>query len=78
LELLTHSQYVITALFPEADAYTQERARLARVLATVQAGELWIADRNFSTKGWRWEWHPCQATGRVREYEPRRFEPLWR
>lgn len=67
---------VITTLFPEPDAYTQERAWLCQVLATVQAGELWIADRNFCTKGWLWELHQRQAMGLVREHEQMRFEPL--
>lgn len=48
---------VITTLLPEPDAYTQERALLGRVLETVQPGELWIADRNFCTKGWLRELH---------------------
>jgi hypothetical protein len=67
---------VITTLFPEPDAYTQERALLGRVLETVQAGELWIADRNFCTKGWLWKLHQCQAMGLVREHDQMRFEPL--
>ena len=45
---------VITELVPSADAYTQERALLPAVLERVQPGELWIADRNFCTKGWLW------------------------
>jgi IS4 transposase len=67
---------VITTLFPEPDAYAQERALLSQVLATVQAGELWIADRNFCTKGWLWELHQRQAMGLVREHDPMRFEPM--
>jgi IS4 transposase len=67
---------VITTLFPEPDAYTQERALLDRVLETVQAGELWIADRNFCTKRWLWDLHQRQAMGLVREHEQMRFEPL--
>lgn len=35
--------------FPCEDAYTQERALLGNVVATVQPQELWIADRNFCT-----------------------------
>jgi hypothetical protein len=42
---------VITDLVPSEDAYTQERALLGEVLPRVEAGELWIADRNFCTKG---------------------------
>jgi IS4 transposase len=67
---------VMATLFPEADAYTQERALLGRVLETVQAGELWIADRNFCTKRWLWELHQRQAMGLVREHNQMRFEPL--
>jgi Transposase DDE domain len=67
---------VITTLFPEPDAYTQERALLGRVLATIQPGELWIADRNFCTKGWWWELHQRQAMGLLREHDQMRFEPL--
>jgi IS4 transposase len=67
---------VITRIVPEADAYTQERALLEQVLDTVQAGELWIADRNFCTKGWLWDLHQRQAMGLVREHEQVRFEPL--
>jgi hypothetical protein len=37
--------------FPCEDAYTQERAVLEEVLETVQPKDLWIADRNFCTRG---------------------------
>jgi hypothetical protein len=40
---------LIVDLVPSVDAYTQERVLLPAVLARVQPGELWIADRNFST-----------------------------
>jgi hypothetical protein len=36
--------------FPCEDAYTQERALLDDVLATVQANDVWIADRNLCTR----------------------------
>lgn len=67
---------VITTLFPEPDAYTQERAMLGRVLAIVQAGELWIADRNFCTKQWLWDLNQRQAMGLVREHDQMYFDPL--
>lgn len=67
---------VITTLLPEPDAYTQERALLGRVLETVQPGELWIADRNFCTKGWLRELHQRQAMGLVREHDQMHFELL--
>jgi hypothetical protein len=46
---------VIVDLEPSADAYTQERAVLPAVLERVQPGELWIADRNFCSRGLLWE-----------------------
>jgi len=36
--------------FPCEDAYTQERALLDDVLATVQPNDLWIAERNLCTR----------------------------
>jgi hypothetical protein len=42
---------VITTLFPEPDAYTQERALLGRVLETVQAGESPLGN-TYSQRGW--------------------------
>ena len=38
-------------VFPCADAYSQERSLLLAVLETVQANDVWIADRNFCTTG---------------------------
>jgi len=38
-------------VFPCEDAYTQERRLLPQVLKTVDASDLWMADRNFCTTG---------------------------
>ena len=38
-----------TDIFPCEDGYTQERSLLPEVLDTVEAGDLWIGDRNFCT-----------------------------
>jgi hypothetical protein len=38
-------------VFPCEDGHTQERALLGGVLETVQPDDLWIADRNFCTRG---------------------------
>jgi len=38
-------------VFPCEDAYAQERSLLDRVLPTVQAGDCWVADRNFCVSG---------------------------
>lgn len=67
---------VITDMVPSEDAYTQERALLSEVLPRVQAGELWIADRNFCTQGFLWGLHQRGAVSLVREHEQLRFKPL--
>jgi hypothetical protein len=38
-------------VFPCEDGHTQERALLDQVLATIEANDVWIADRNFCTLG---------------------------
>jgi Transposase DDE domain len=43
---------LVTDVFPCEDGHAQERALLGPVLASVQAGELWMEDRNFCTVGW--------------------------
>jgi hypothetical protein len=67
---------VITDCVPCEDAYTQERALVPEVLTRVQAGELWIADRNFCFKGFLWALAQRGAVGLVREHEQIRFTPL--
>jgi DDE family transposase len=41
---------LIVDVFPCEDGHAQERSLLPAVLSTVQAGELWIEDRNFCTR----------------------------
>jgi hypothetical protein len=41
---------VVSDVFPCEDGHAQERSLFASVLRTVQAGDLWIADRNFCTR----------------------------
>src|SRR5512144_1335697 len=67
---------LITALFPCEDAYTQERALLPAVLATVQAGELWLGDRNFCTTGFLQGLVERAAAGLVREHKGLPWMPL--
>ena len=38
-------------VFPCEDGHAQERSLLAEVLPTVEAGDLWICDRNFCVRG---------------------------
>ena len=48
LVVLDPSLMLAIDVFPCEDAYTQERALLPEVLATVKPNDLWIGDRNFS------------------------------
>jgi IS4 transposase len=41
---------LVSDLFPCEDGHAQERSLCTAVLRTVQAGDLWIADRNFCTR----------------------------
>jgi IS4 transposase len=67
---------LFTDLFPCEDAYTQERALLPAVLETVRAGELWLGDRNFCTRGFIETVVSRDAAVLVREHEGLRFTPL--
>jgi IS4 transposase len=42
---------LVSDVFPCEDGHAQERSMLGAVLETVQAGDLWIQDRNFCTRG---------------------------
>ncbi len=41
---------LVVDVFPCEDGYAQERSLLGAVLPTIQAGELWLHDRNFCTR----------------------------
>ncbi len=56
-------------IFPCEDGYTQERALLSEVLATVEAGDLWIEDRNFCTTGFIFGIDDQQAFFLVRQHQ---------
>jgi IS4 transposase len=49
LVVLEPDRMLMTDVFPCEDGHAQERSLLPRVLTTVQAGDLWMADRNFCT-----------------------------
>lgn len=44
------AQGLVRDVFPCEDGHAQERSLFGAVLKTVQAGDLWIADRNFCTR----------------------------
>jgi IS4 transposase len=51
LVVLDPRLHLVLDVFPCEDAYAQERSLLPQVLETVEAQDLWIADRNFCTTG---------------------------
>lgn len=63
-------------LFPCEDGHAQERSLLAPVLDTIAAKDLWIADRNFCTKGFLAGIAQRGAYFNIREHANLCFEPL--
>jgi hypothetical protein len=55
-------------VFPCEDGHTQERALLPNVLETVEAGDLWIGDRNFCTTGFLFGIENKQAAFLIRQH----------
>lgn len=68
LVVLDPDQLLITDVFPCEDGHTQERAILLELLETVEAGQLWVADRNFCTSVFLWEVDHQQAFYLVRQH----------
>lgn len=59
---------LVTDIEPCEDAYTQERAVMTSVLERAMPGELWIADRAFSTRAILGEWDRRGCNFIVREH----------
>ena len=58
------------------DGHAQERALLGEVLATVQANDLWLQDRNFRTRECLCEIDECEAFFVTRQHQNLPFEVL--
>ncbi len=58
-----------TDVFPCADGHAQERALLGAVLTTVEAGDVWIADRNMCTRAFTCGIDDRQAYCVIRQHE---------
>ncbi len=56
-------------IFPCEDGHAQERSLLPEVLETVEAGDLWIGDRNFCTTGFIFGIEAKQAFFLVRQHQ---------
>lgn len=62
-------------VFPCEDGHAQERALLAAVAATVQPGEVWIADRNFCVTQFLFDIHHQEAFFVIRWHQKMPYQP---
>ena len=65
---------LVTDVFPCEDGHAQERSLLGAVLKTVEADDLWIADRNFCTREFLCEIDTRGAFFVTREHQGLPFE----
>jgi hypothetical protein len=63
-------------VFPCADGHTQERALLGEVIPTVEANDVWLADRNFCVSQFLFEIHRKQAFFIIRKHGNLNTKPL--
>jgi IS4 transposase len=68
------SRGLVSDVFPCEDGHAQERSLFASVLRTVQAGDLWIADRNFCTREFLSDLDARGASFVIREHQGLPFE----
>jgi len=59
---------IISDVYCSEDSYTQERQMVLDLLGEVQAGELWIADRNFCTAATVWQIETSRAFFIIRRH----------
>ena len=69
LVVLDQALGLATDIFPCEDGHAQERSLLPEVLETVEAGELWIGDRNFCTTELLFSIESQQAFFLVRQHQ---------
>lgn len=67
---------VMSDVFPCEDGHAQERRLLGAVLETVQAGEVWIGDRNFCVTDFLFGIKARGSGFVIREHGQLRFAPL--
>jgi Transposase DDE domain len=69
IAVLDPQRELVVDVFPEEDGHAQERSLLPLILATVQAGQVWIADRNFCTVGFLTGISAKNASFIIREHQ---------
>jgi IS4 transposase len=78
LVVLDPALRLAVAVVPCEDGYTQERALGHQVLPQVEAGEVWIADRNFCTRPLLFGLVERGAAFIIRQHQGLPWEPLGR
>lgn len=68
LVVLEPDRMLLTDVFPCEDGHAQERILLPQVLPTVEARDLWIADRNFCTTNFLFGIHARDAAFVIRQH----------
>ncbi len=76
LVVLDPALRMAVAVVPCEDGYTQERALLHQVLPQVEAGEVWIADRNFCTRQFLFGLVERGAAFIIRQHQGLPWEPV--
>lgn len=69
LVVLEPDRMLVSDVFPCEDGHAQERRILPQVLPTVEANDLWIADRNFCTTGFLFGITRRGATFLIRQHK---------
>lgn len=64
------------AMVPCEDGHAQERRLLGQIGTLVEAGQVWLADRNFCTEGFLNDLSERGAYSLIREHDNLRFTPL--
>ncbi len=75
---MSRPRAVVTDVFPCENGHAQERSLFGAVLDTVEAGDLWIEDRNFCTRAFLCEIDKRGAFFVTREHQGLQFEILER
>ena len=76
LVVLDPERRLAVDIFPCEDGHAQERRLFNQVLSEVQAGEVWIADRNMCTQGFLVQIAQRQAAFVIREHQNLPYQAL--
>ncbi len=76
IAVLDPDQMLVVDIFPCEDGHAQERTLFPELLETVQANEVWIADRNFCTRSFLLGIADRQGYFVIREHQKIRIQDL--